>query len=229
MNAAVSRLSRLVIQVVAVSLSFASAVYAGPPLICHSIQIGEAKSLPWISHSWNLSGTEKYDTKNLVGDTLAILTPDAPVLVRMETLRRATLYAWQNPQAGNELLVKLHARATDAESAGKPDALAWFDAGYLAEAYKQWYPKETPNPAAGVDGYAWVKKALALRGPDPQMDFAAALITLSGSEKEHREHVMRASAGAKQDPLLAQNLASRFMGTDSETIAQMFSRPVKPN
>ena len=80
-----------------------------------------------------------------------------------------------------------------------------------------------------MDGYAWVKKALGLRGPDPQMEFAAALITLSGPEREHREHVMRAMAGAKEDPLLAQNLESRFMGANSETIAQMFSRPVKAN
>jgi hypothetical protein len=191
--------------------------------------IGDAKSLPWVSHNWNLSGEEKYDVKNLVGDTLAILSPEARVLVRMETLRRATLYARQNPQIGNELLVRLHARATDAERAGHPDALAWFDAGYLAEAYKQWLAKDTPDPAAGVDGYAWVNTALALRGSDPQMEFAAALITLSRPEKEHREHVMRATAGAKQDPLLAQNLASRFMGTASESIAEMFSRAAKSN
>jgi hypothetical protein len=228
MKAAVNRWIRLG-QVAAVTLAVAVVVYAGPPLICHEIQIGGAKSLPWVSHNWNLSGAETYDLKNLVGDTLAILTPETPVLVRMETLRRATLYARQSPQVGNELLVKLHARATDAEALGKPDALAWFDAGYLAEAYKQWYPKETPNPAAGVDGYGCVKKALSLRGPDPQMEFAAALITLSGPEKEHREHVARAMAGAKQDPLLAQNLTSRFMGSNSESVAQLISRPVKPN
>ena len=229
MKDTVKRLSGLVIRILAVSLSLAAVVYAGPPLICHSIQIGDAKSLPRVSHNWNLSGTENYEVRNLVGDTLAILTPETPVLARMETLRRATLYARQNPQVGNELLVKLHARATESESKGHADPLAWFDAGYLAEAYKQWYAKETPNPAAGVDGYAWVKKALGLRGPDPQMEFAAALITLSGPEREHREHVMRAMAGAKQDPLLAQNLESRFMGANSETIAQMFSRPVKAN
>jgi hypothetical protein len=229
MKANVHRLFRFVMQLPVVALSLAGVVYAGPPLICHSIQIGDAKSLPWVSHSWNLSGTENYDTKNLVSDTLTILNADAPVLVRMETLRRATLYARQNPQVANELLVRLHARASDAERAGHADALAWFDAGYLAEAYKQWLPKETANPAAGVDGYAWVKKALALRGSDPQMEFAAALITLSGPEKEHREHVLQATGGAKQDPLLAQNLASRFMGADSQTIAEMFSRPAKSN
>lgn len=220
---------RYVVEVLALSFVFAAALYAGPPLICHSIQIGDARSLPWISHNWNLSGTETYDVKNLVPDTLAILTPNTPVLVRMETLRRATLYARKDSQVAKELLVKLHARAESAESDGHPDALAWFDAGYLAEAYKQWLNKEAGDPAARIDGYAWIKKALQLRGNDPQMEFAAALVTLSGPEKEHREHVQRAMAGAKQDPLLAQNLASRFMGAESQTIAEMFSRPMKAN
>src|SRR6266566_2951389 len=183
---------RFAIVLVAAVLCFANVALAGPPLICHTIEIGQAKSLPWIGHNWNLSGGENYDTKNLVRDTLDILGPDTPVLVRMETLRRATLYARKDPLAAKELLARLHARATSAESSGHPDALAWFDAGYLAETYKQWIgqswmrvSKEEQNPAAGLDGYALVKKALALRGPSPngdaaQMEFAAALITLSG-------------------------------------------------
>src|SRR5712692_11205462 len=168
------RLHRFAIALVAAMLSFAGTAQAGPPLICHPIEIGQAKSLPWISHSWNLSGGENYDTKNLVKDTLEILKPDTPVLVRMETLRRATLYARKDPVAAKELLARLHARATSAESAGKPDALAWFDAGYLAETYKQWIGQNLPhmtdgmrmdsNPASGLDGYALVKRALALRG-----------------------------------------------------------------
>src|SRR5258708_38462267 len=119
-------------------LCLATFAHAGPPLICHSIEIGQAKSLPWISHSWNLSGGESYDTKNLVRDTLEILAPDTPVLVRMETLRRATLYARKDPVAAKELRARLQARAATAESSGHPDALAWFDIGYLAETYKHW-------------------------------------------------------------------------------------------
>src|SRR6266566_3229269 len=219
---------------VATSLLLATVAQAGPPLICHTIAIGEAKSLPWISHNWNLSGGETYDTKNLVRDTLEILAPDRPVLVRMETLRRATLYARKDPVAAKELLARLHARATSAESSGRPDALAWFDAGYLAETYKQWIGQNLPHmtdgmrlhpdPAAGVDGYAQVKKALALRGPDAQMEFAAALITLSGPQDEHRQHAQRAIAGAKSDPLLAQNLASHFIGPQTETMSQLLAK-----
>src|SRR6267378_2693472 len=216
---------------IAALLCLATVSQAGPPLICHTIEIGQAKSLPWISHSWNLSGGENYDTKNLVRDTLEILAPDTPVLVRMETLRRATLYARQDPVAAKELLARLHARATSAESSGHPDALAWFDVGYLAETYKQWIgqkwmrvSKDEQNPAAGVDGYALVKKALGLRGPDAQMEFAAALITLSGPQEEHRRHALKAIAGAKTDPLLAQNLASHFIGPQSQTMSEMLAK-----
>jgi len=229
------RSSRFVV-LLATLLCLATLAEAGPPLICHSVEIGPAKSLPWISHDWNLSGGETYDTKNLVRDTLEILAPDTPVLVRMETLRRATLYARKDPLAAKELLARLHARATSAESSGRPDALAWFDVGYLAEAYKQWIgqswmkvSKDEQNPAAGVDGYALVKKAIGLRGSDPQMEFAAALITLSGPAEEHRRHALNAIAGARIDPLLAQNLAMRFAGPQSQTMSEMLAKNSAPN
>jgi hypothetical protein len=216
----------------------ATSAQAGPPLICHSIEIGQAKSLPWTNHGWN-SGSESYDLKNLAADTLSILDSNAPVLVRMETLRRATLYARRDPQAARELFTKVFARAAAAENPGHPDALAWFDAGYLAECYKQWIGKNMPhmtdnlpmdsNPAANLDGYAMVKKAIALRGQDPQMEFAAALITLEGTQADHEQHVLKATAGAKDDPLLAQNLKSRFMGDGGLTVAELFSKAAKTN
>ena len=238
------RSPRFLLTLIAAMLSLAGTAQAGPPLICHTIEIGQAKSLPWISHNWNLSGGENYDTKNLVRDTLEILAPVTPVLVRMETLRRATLYARQDPVAAKELLARLHARATSEESSGHPDALAWFDVGYLAETYKQWIGQKLPhmtdgmrldrNPAAGVDGYALVKKALALRarsqnGDDSQMEFAAALITLLGPQEEHRKHALTAIAGAKTDPLLAQNLASHFIGPQSQTMSDLLAKNSVPD
>ena len=195
--------------------------------------------MPWINHGWNLSGSENYDLRNLVTDTLAILDSGAPVLVRMETLRRATLYARRDPQIARELLTKLFARATGAENAGHSDALALFDAGYLAECYKQWIGKNLPhmtdnlpmepNPAANLDGYALVKKAIGLRGQDSEMEFAAALITIEGPQTDHQQHVLRATSGAKDDPLLAQNLKSHYMGDGGMTVAgTLFSkRPPK--
>jgi hypothetical protein len=219
-----------------VVLCFAGVALGGPPLICHTIEIGDAKSLPWVSHSWNLDGGESYDTQNLVRDTLELLGPNTRVLVRMETLRRATLYARKDPVAAKELLARLQARAASAESSGHPEALAWFDVGYLAETYSQWIGrpwmrvnKDEQNPAAGVDGYAIVEKALALRGPDPQMEFAAALITLSIHQTEHGEHAQKAIAGAKSDPLLARNLATRFTGPQTQTMSEVLAKNVVTN
>ena len=160
---------------------------------------------------WNRKGSGGYDLHNLTRDTLAILDSSAPVLVRMETLRRATIYARQDPHVAKELITRLQARA-DNSAAGPPGALALFDLGYLAETYKQWFGAGEPNPASGLDGYALIKKAISLAGQDPEMEFAAALVTLRGPESEHQQHARNALAGAKNDPLLAQNLASNFHG-----------------
>jgi hypothetical protein len=210
---------RLAISIAVVLVGFTTYAQAGPPLICHPIEIGQAKSLPWID--WNQKGTGGYDLKNLTQDTLAILDSSAPVLLRMETLRRATIYARQDPQVAKELLTRLQARAANSTDSGLSEALAWFDVGYLIETYQQWIGKAEPNPAAGLDGYAWVKKAVRLRGQDPEMEFAAALITLTGPESDHREHARKAMAGASNDPLLAQNLASDF---HSQTVSELLTK-----
>jgi hypothetical protein len=207
----------------ALLIAVVGVAFAGPPLICHTFEIGSAKSLPWISHDWNLSGTENYDTSKLASDTFAILAANSNVLVHMETLRRATLYARKDPAAAKELLTRLTAGTKSVGSDGPP-ALYYFDVGYLAAAYKQWL-EASQNPARGIDGYALVKQAIQLRGNDPEMEFAAALLTLSGPLSEHRGHIQKAMAGAKTDPLLAQNLSSHFLGERGETIAELLSKP----
>jgi len=209
-------LSRLAISIMAVLFVFTNFAQAGPPLICHPIEIGQARSLPWVD--WAHRGSTDYDLKNMTRDTLAILDSNTPVLVRMETLRRATIYARQDPQVAKELITRLQARAANSDAAGHSDALAWFDVGYLAEAYKQWMGKGEPNPAAGSDGYALVKKALSLREQDSEMEFAAALITLRGPDGAHQDHARKAMAGAKNDPILARNLGSNF---NHQTIAEL--------
>ena len=66
---------------------------AGPPLICHPFEIGTAASLPFgAGRNWN-SPLSTYDVNRLTADTLRLLNPETPMLVRMETLRRATIYA----------------------------------------------------------------------------------------------------------------------------------------
>jgi hypothetical protein len=207
----------------ALLIAVAGVALAGPPLICHAFDIGSAKSLPWISHDWNLTGTETYDTSKLASDTFAILTTNSSVLVHMETLRRATLYARKDPAAAKDLFNRLTAGTKSVQS-GAPPALYYFDVGYLAETCKQWL-ESSQNPARGIDGYALVKQAIELRGHDPEMEFAAALLTLSGPASEHRDHVQKAMAGAKTDALLAQNLSSHFIGERGETVAELLSKP----
>jgi hypothetical protein len=224
--------------ILAALLLIVTSAQAGPPLICHQLEIGNAKSLPWTDRGWNLTGNESYNIKNLVPDTLAILDSGAPVLVHMETLRRATLYARKDPQIAKELITRLIARA-ETNDGRHPGALALFDAGYLAECYKQWIGRNLPhatdnlpmdpNPAANLDGYALVKQAISLRGQDPEMEFAAALITLEGPQPDHQQRVLRATAGAASDPLLAQNLKMHFNGASGITVAELLSKSTKTN
>ena len=238
MTSQLIRLPRFASALIAAVLCFATVVQAGPPLICHTIEIGQAKSLPWISHSWNLSGGENYDVKNLVRDTWKFSVRTLLCWCEWKRFDAPHSTRARIPLVAKELLARLHARATAAESSGHPDALAWFDAGYLAETYKQWLGQNLPhmtdgmrmdpNPAAGVDGYSLVKKAIALRGADPQMEFAAALITLSGPLEEHRQHAQKAIAGAKSDSLLAQNLATPFLGQQSQTVSAMLAKNSAP-
>src|SRR5215471_10854185 len=94
-----SRTIRPALTTLAALFLAAVSAWAGPPLICHAFDIGNAKSLPWVSHDWSLTGGEGYDPKALDQDTVAILDSSRITLVHMETLRRATLYAKTNPAA----------------------------------------------------------------------------------------------------------------------------------
>lgn len=193
---------------------FQQMALAGPPLLCHPFEIGNAKSLPWAGTDWR-TVRKDYDLNRLVDDTLALLSTDMPVIVRMETMRRACVYSvWatrdekvdyvvKDLKVANELLSRLLARA---KGKGQMDALALFDAGYFAESCKQ----ATGSALQGIDGYDWVAKAIRLRKGDPAMNFAAALITLFPARSTHHQHLQIASSGAKENVLLAHNLDRYF-------------------
>ena len=146
---------------------------AGPPLLCFPFDIGTARTLPMGTSGWKATDPT-YNVAHLVDDTLALLTPETPVLVRMETLRRATIYASTNPAAATALLNALHARAA-VSNAHAP--LAVFDFGYLVETYRQAKPIFTSLVAAidDIDGYQLVLKAQAIQR-DETMTRAAQLI-----------------------------------------------------
>ena len=178
---------------------------AGPPLICHPYNIGDAKSLPWATGSdWN-APDPAYNIQHLVDDTLAILDQSPTVLVRMETLRRAVLYGAKDHAAARTLLAQLKDR-----EAATPTANAYFDYGYFLASLNQihWLYKE--DLSTGVDGYQFVEKALALTPDSPEMHFAAAIMAASPPRPSEREAHLAKARAAKSDVLLAQNLATHF-------------------
>lgn len=196
-------------------------ILAGPLLICHSYEIGNTPSLPWAGSEWR-AVQPTYDLNHLADDVLSCLTPNTPVIARMETIRRAMIYAeWakvdhevkyaaRNDKVTMTLFEKLKARVEAAERAGKPDALAIFDLGYLIESWRNnvdYKGKSVPD----VNGYEWVKKASVMRNNDATMEFAAALITSIRSDKTaQQQHLQKAIAGAPDGSLLARNLVRLF-------------------
>ena len=193
---------------VSIALSlFPPAAQAGPPLICWPFDIGDARSLPWGGHGWH-DAQANYDLNRLAADTLALLAPDAPVLVRMETLRRATIYAEKDARAAQELFSRLQERTESV----KADPPALFDLGYFTEAYRQAATTRNSAPAAGiakVNGYDLIQRALAMRVSDAQMEFAAALVASAvGRRDATNGHLAKAAAGAADGSLLAKNLVS---------------------
>src|SRR2546428_13880257 len=71
---------------------------AGPPLICHPLDIGGAKSLPWIGGGrpsgggWGGGGSD-YNPGQVGVGKLAPFTPDTPGLVRMGDMGPGPVYA----------------------------------------------------------------------------------------------------------------------------------------
>jgi hypothetical protein len=192
---------------------------AGPPLLCHAIVIGEARSLPFGQGPFAIDRSYRFE--RVVPDTLDLLRPETPVLVRMETLRRATLYAVRDVAVAQELRAALMARALASAARGTPDALAWFDAGYLEETFKETtrYGGEflrhlggrvKEGSLDGLSGYAWVLKGIELRGQDAEMEFAAALITRGQDKTRWPGHLRKAAGGAAEGSLLSRNLMLRF-------------------
>jgi len=195
-------------------LAFASPALAGPPLICHPFDTAGGTLIAWGNGSgWN-TPLPSYDVKKLPAEVAQLLASDAPVLTRMENLRRATIYAMQDPAVAHQLLTVVMGRALTPRSG----AQAWFDAGYLIESYKQaahlregsaFWSKDKAWKATDetlkVDGYGFVKKAIAMAGaPNAEMEFAASLMTQGTAASAHRA---RAAASAARGSAVAQNLA----------------------
>ena len=196
-------------------LAFALPALAGPPFVCHQFEIGSADSLPWGASNNFMAMRDDYDFHRVVADTEKLLTPSTPTLVRMETLRRASLYASRDRAVAEQLLAALMGRVNAAEKAGRPDALALFDAGYVVESLSELeqfgvhmkafagLERELAGITYSFESRPLLEKSAALRPGDASIEFALALL----SPTDRTPHLKNAQAGAKQDQLLASNLA----------------------
>jgi hypothetical protein len=200
-------------------MAVARPAVAGPPLLCHPIEIDSAASLPWRGTEGWFDGQPGYDLRHLVADTASLLTPSTPVIVRMETLRRAAIYASHDPEVATRLLAAFNDRLGTKD--GTTAALALFDAGYLTETVREigrlsstgavkygMHATAMVALAGDVDGYALVQRSLALRPGDASIELASALIATSRANRKalYAEHAQKARAGAARDALLAKNL-----------------------
>jgi len=209
-------LSRRSLLGMALLITSAVPALAGPPLICHPFDIGTAKSLPFGSTSEGWRGWQAtlptYDRAKLVDDTLALLTPTTPVIVRMETLRRASAYSVDDKSLTTRLLSALEARTTRTPR-NAAEGLASFDYGYLVETYRQLGQRGVTVKATidGVDGYALVKAAMSQMPNDAGLQFAAALMTTApATQAQHAAHLTKAREMARADALVARNVATHF-------------------
>lgn len=193
-------------------LASATVAVAGPPLLCHPYDIGSAKSLPWGS-SWS-EADAAYSSAHLVTDTEALLTPATPVVVRMETLRRASLYASRDASLAAALVDRFTMKAKKASD----DPLALLDAAYIIEALRQaaWvHERDRYQDVAaaikalvqGLDGTVLIARGAAARPQDAAVQFAAAMITAGRDKVAYAAYVQRAKAAAVQDPLVLRNLS----------------------
>ena len=202
----------------AAALLFSSAAFAGPPLLCHPFDTAGAASLPW-GKGWN-GAARDYDTTRLSADTLRLLGAQTPVIARMETLRRAAIYASADGDTLRDLSSKLDARITAAKTP-QAKALALFDAGYFAETLQdiarlQGYDMPGVGKVdvaalrtqlAKGDGSLRIAEAIKLQPADASMRFAAALVSAADQRKgDYNMHARLARAGAPADALLARNI-----------------------
>ena len=208
-------MNRMRCSIVVALLAIAAPVFAGPPLLCFPFETGGANTLPMKGGDWKTVDA-RYDVSHLTADTLSLLTPSTPVVARMETMRRATIYASTHPRIAAEVLAALQARAAAADAATAASAV--FDFGYLVETYKQ-ATVMFSSPVTGlgaIDGYRLVLKAAALQN-DPAMEFGAAVIAQGSADAalraEYRGHLDRAVAGAKGNPALNASVTKHLGNT----------------
>jgi hypothetical protein len=187
---------------------------AGPPLICHPFETGATALLPWgTGKSWN-AVDPAYDVANLPRDLDRVLQQQQTLLGRMENLRRAVVYSASHPAVARQVLIAAMTRA----ATGPRDHLAWFDAAYLIESYRQAKHARLGNMLSGIgrpatsfrelnelDGDAMLETLMAQQGATPDYAFAHALMAPDNATAHQRWQKSRTLAGS--GTLLSRNVA----------------------
>lgn len=99
----------ILVSVATASVLVSRPAFAGPPLLCFPFDIGSARTIPMGTAGWrDRSVVRRHASRRRhAGDPRS----GHAVAVRMETLRRATVYASTNPRIANALLNALRERA----------------------------------------------------------------------------------------------------------------------
>ena len=194
----------------------ASILAVDAPLLFAMFDIGSAQSLPWGATDNFIGISDDYDVHRVVADTQALLIAETPTIVRMETLRRAAVYASRDRRVAEQLVAFVTGRIASVPRPGYQDALAIFDAGYVIEVLKEleefapgskvfWrFDRAIVGLTRPYDSRALLEQSATMRPHDGAMQLAAALV-LPATEAE--PYLSRARASAVGDALLANNLA----------------------
>jgi hypothetical protein len=167
----------------------AAPALAGPPFICHAFELSGSPSLPWgpkLNEGWK-NPDPAYDLAHLTADVTRLLATPMPVSARMETLRRATIYAARDHAVASALLAALEARAR----ANPQDANALFDAGFLTEAYRQASRVYAWDMLEGREKEQWTLRTAPTGDGARLIDAAVALNTASAPEMRKARLMLR--------------------------------------
>lgn len=176
----------------ALALAFVASVaatpaVAGPPLLCGPFDTASAPSLPW-GEGWRDARAD-FPLETLAERTLELLGAEVPLSARMETLRRAAIYAARDGAVLRAVMRGLDGRVHTADDLATL-RLALFDSGYFLETLQDIERLQGYDmPGIGAvdrevlrallrqpDGSERIAQALALHPDDGGMRFAAALV-----------------------------------------------------
>ncbi len=185
--------------------------HAHPYLAEEAVEIGDARSLPWNGET-DYGLVADYDVqRRLVPDTLALLTPTTPPLVRFETLRRAALYLsprFSTPEVATSLRVhlarRLQARVDREGLAPRLRALSLLDAGCFEGLCAM-----DRTLSSGRNGYGLAKQALP-ELPEAVGEVEYVLRRLAPAGTPVDGHGTGALRGVQEGSLLARNLLRDF-------------------